>query len=272
VPELPEVETIKNELAPVIGRSISGVDLLWERMLRQPSPAEFHSRIVGRRITGISRRGKYLIFALDSGEWLIIHLKMTGSLLLGRGEPPQYTRAVIRLDDSSSIFFRDPRKFGGIQLVADKEDIVGKLGMEPLKPGFTPQFFAEMLQKRKAPLKAVLLEQGLIAGIGNMYADEALFAAGIHPLRAADSLSDAEVRRLHKAIRDVLLAAIESKGASVDTYYRPGGEKGSAHVSFKVAHRKGRNCPVCGTDIERIPIRQRGSCYCPCCQPEKKRA
>ena len=272
MPELPEVETIKNELAPVVGRSISGVDLLWERMLRQPSPADFHSRIVGRRITGISRRGKYLIFALDSGEWLIVHLKMTGSLLLGKGSPPEYTRAIINLDDGSNIFFRDPRKFGRIQLVADKGSIVGKLGMEPLEPGFTPQVFAEIIKKKKAPLKAVLLEQGLIAGIGNMYADEALFAAGIHPLRAADSLSDEEVRRLHEAIKKVLLAAIESKGASVDTYYRPGGEKGSAHVGFNVAHRKGKYCPVCGAQIERMLIRQRGSCYCPKCQSENKQA
>jgi len=270
MPELPEVETIKNELAPVVGRRISGVDLLWERMLHQPSPAEFQSRIADRCITGISRRGKYLIFSLDSGDSLIIHLKMTGSLLLGRGSPPEYTRAIIHLDDGSSIFFRDPRKFGKIQLVADRDSVIGELGPEPLEEGFTPEVFTRGLQKRKAPLKAVLLDQGFIAGIGNMYADEALFRAGIHPLRLANSLSDAEVRRLHRAIRGVLLAAIDSKGASLNTYYRPSGEKGSAHTGFNVAHRRGEYCPVCGTGIERILIRQRGSYYCPKCQLEKR--
>ena len=270
MPELPEVETVKNELMPVIGRRISGAELLWERTLLRPSPAEFQQRIAGRKIEGISRRGKYLIFALDSSESLIIHLRMTGSLILGSGEPPKYTRVIILLDDGSSIFFRDPRKFGKIQLVADKYSIIGKLGPEPLEAGFTPELFTRMLKKKKAPLKAVLLDQSFIAGIGNMYADEALFCAGIHPMRAADSLSDEEAERLHRAIIKVLLAAIAGKGASVDTYYRPGGERGSAQQEFKVAHRKGECCPVCNAQIERIRVRQRGSYYCPHCQPQGK--
>ena len=270
MPELPEVETIKNELSShIIGRSISGVTLLWGKMLRQPSSDEFYIRIQGRKITGLARRGKYLIFRLDSGDSLIIHLKMSGSLILGGDSPPKYTRAVIHLDNGASIFFRDPRKFGRMQLVKDEGNIIKKLGPEPLEPAFTKEVLAEKLKKRKAPIKAVLIDQALIAGIGNMYADEALFAARINPLRPADSLSQNEINRLHEAIQTVLRDAIDSKGASVSTYFRPGGERGSAHSHFKVAHQKGKACPVCDTPIERIPIRQRGSYYCPRCQPER---
>jgi formamidopyrimidine-DNA glycosylase len=270
MPELPEVETIKNELLPyVVGRSVSGVTLFWEGMLQKTTPAEFHSRICGQRITGISRRGKYLIFSLDSGDLLIIHLRMTGALLIGKdsSEPPEFTRAIIHLDDSSSIFFRDPRKFGKMRLVRGDDAVFGRMGPEPLEPDFTPRVLAGLLAKRKAPLKAVLIDQNVIAGIGNMYADEALFSAGIHPLRAANSLSRGESRRLHRAIQQVLRTAIGNKGASIRSYFRPGGELGSAHVQFRVAHRGGKPCPVCSTPIERIVVRGRGSYLCPGCQP-----
>jgi formamidopyrimidine-DNA glycosylase len=156
-----------------------------------------------------------------------------------------------------------------MQLVKDEGIVTKKLGTEPLEPAFTPEILAEKLKKRKAPIKAMLIDQALIAGIGNMYADEALFDAKINPLRPADSLSLAEINRLYKAIQTVLRDAIDSKGASVSTYFRPGGEKGSAHSHFKVAHQKGKPCPICGTPIERIPIRQRGSYYCPKCQSER---
>ncbi len=269
MPELPEVETIKEELLPhIVGRTISGVTLFWERMLRQPLPAEFHPRISGQKITGLSRRGKYLIFQLGGGNCLIAHLRMSGSLLFGRGLPPEYTRAIIHLDNGNNIFFRDPRKFGTLQLVKDSDSVLCKLGPEPLSPSFTPEILYDSLKKRKAPIKAVLLDQGFIAGIGNMYADEALFAAGIHPLRPANSLSRTEVKSLHRVIREVLQEAISSKGASVSTYFRPGGETGTAHSQFQVAHRGGKPCPVCDTPIQRIPIRQRGSYFCPKCQPE----
>jgi formamidopyrimidine-DNA glycosylase len=267
MPELPEVETIKNELLPhVVGHNISGVSLLWEGMLRQPSFDEFHSAIINQKITGLSRRGKYLVFSLSGGDYLIIHLKMSGSLLLGRDSLPEYTRAIIYLDDGTSIFFRDPRKFGTLQLVKDKNSILGKLGPEPLSPEFTSGVLVQRLYKRKAPIKAVLLDQNFIAGLGNMYADEALFCAGIHPLRAANSLSPDETQRLHRAIRQVLRSAISGKGASVSTYFRPNGEKGAAHAHFQVAHQRGKSCPTCGTPIKRIPIRHRGSYFCPRCQ------
>jgi len=269
MPELPEVETIKNELMPhIVGRTISKVTLCWERMLRQPSPAEFYSLISGQKIMGLSRRGKYLIFQLGDGSCLIAHLKMSGSLLVGRNSPPEYTRAIIHLDDGSSIFFRDPRKFGTLQLVKNSNNVLCKLGTEPLSSGFTPETLYNSLKKRKAPIKAVLLDQHFIAGIGNMYADEALFIAGIHPLRTANSLSRTEARHLHRAIREVLQEAIGNKGASVSTYFRPGGETGTAHSHFRVAHRGGKPCPTCGTPIQRISIRNRGSYLCPKCQPK----
>ncbi len=273
MPELPEVETIKNELLPhIVGRRVNGITLFWEGIVRQPSVEEFYSRLIGQRLTNISRRGKYLIFSLSSGEVLIIHLRMTGSLLVGQdsSEPPKYTRAIIHLDKDINIFFRDPRKFGVMRLVEDADSVVGKLGPEPLEAGFTPQVLAQRLDKRTAPIKALLSDQSFIAGIGNMYADEALFAAGVHPLRSGGSLSSEEAERLHRAIQQVLWSAIGNKGASTDTYFRPNGTLGTAHFQFQVAHRLGgKLCPVCGTPIERIPVRNRGSYFCPKCQPEK---
>ncbi len=269
MPELPEVETVKNELLPHIkGRSITGVTLCWEGIVRQPSAGEFCSRLVGQRINGIARRGKYLIVTLSSNNSLIIHLKMTGSLLIDRdsAEPPKYTRAIIRLDNDTSIFFRDPRKFGAMWLVKDKETVVNKLGPEPLTEDFTPQLLAQRLAKRTAPIKALLCDQSFIAGIGNMYADEALFAAKIHPLRPGNSLSKAEVERLYGVIRQILWSAISNKGASVRNYFRPDGTLGTAHFEFKAAHRGGKPCSDCGTPIERIVVRNRGTYFCPKCQ------
>jgi len=270
MPELPEVETIKNELPPyIVGHRITSVTLLWEGIVRQPSVEEFYSRLIGQRITEVARRGKYLILGLTSNEVLIIHLKMSGSLLLkpASAEPDKYIRAILHLDNETQLHFRDPRKLGAMWLVEDKNAIVGKLGPEPLETDFTPQLLAQRLNNRTAPIKALLCDQTFIAGIGNMYADEALFAARIHPLRLGKSLSQDEVERLHSAIRKTLWSAIGYKGASVDTYFRPGGELGIAHFQFQVAHYlSGKLCPVCGTPIQRIPIRNRGSYFCPKCQ------
>jgi formamidopyrimidine-DNA glycosylase len=235
VPELPEVETVKNELAPyVVGRCIVSVTLNWDGMVT-PTAGRFRARLAGRKITAITRRGKYLIFSLDCGELLIIHLKMSGSLLLGAdaSSPPVYTRAVIHLNDGNNIFFRDPRKFGRMRLVEDAATVMGKLGPEPLEASFSASTLAGLLSGRKAPVKAVLLDQNVVAGIGNMYADESLFAAGIHPLRPAAGLKPDEVRRLHRAIRRVLTSAIGARGASVSSYIRPGGGKGQAHFSSR---------------------------------------
>jgi formamidopyrimidine-DNA glycosylase len=266
MPELPEVETIKNELAPhIVGQQITGVTLLWERIVKQPPAEVFRSRLVGQRITGLGRRGKYLFIHLNGDDLLVIHLKMTGALLLGHDASDKYTRAIIHLD-GTDVSFRDPRKFGGMWLLPDEGSVTVKLGPEPLEADFTPQVLAERLRHRQAPIKALLCDQTVIAGIGNMYADEALYAARIHPLRQGGSLSPDELARLHGAIQRVLLAAIGHKGASVANYYRPGGETGTAHFEFKVAHRGGEHCPVCGGTIQRIAVRNRGTYFCPTCQ------
>ncbi len=274
MPELPEVETIKNELLPhIIGHRITDVTLLWEGIVSYPSVEEFRSRLIGQEITGASRRGKYLLLNLSGGEVLIIHLKMSGALLLDpvSTELQRYIRAIIYLDEGKKLCFRDPRKFGRMWLVKDARSVIDKLGPEPLQADFTPEILARLLKNRTAPIKALLADQTFIAGIGNMYADEALFTAKIHPLRPGGSLSEDEVRRLHKAIQKVLRSGIDNLGASVENYFRPNGAIGTAHSEFKVAHRGGERCPVCGTPIQRLPIRNRGSYFCPRCQPLRHR-
>jgi formamidopyrimidine-DNA glycosylase len=272
MPELPEVETIVNDLRPRIeGRRFTGVSIYCPEMVHHTSVEELKRRLPGQLIKEIGRRGKYLIFRLASSEALILHLRMTGSLLLKRKgeqrtESSPYVRVVFSLDNGTELLFPDRRKLGTISLVKDENEEIGKLGPEPLDPDFTKKALAERLSKHKAPIKAVLCDQEVIAGIGNMYADEALFFARIHPLRAANSLSDEEMKRLHKAIRDVLTKAIGNGGASISDYRRPTGEKGSQQYDFYAAHRGGETCKVCATPIERIAVRNRGTYFCPKCQ------
>jgi len=268
MPELPEVETIRIELLPyVIGRTITGVDLFWERIVRQPSLDEFRSRVVGQKITGISRRGKYLFFHLDGGELLVMHMKMTGSLLIDPTDA-RFTRAVLHMDNGTALHFWDPRKFGVMWLDKDDSAVLAKLGPEPLGDDFTHEVLAEMVRNRTAPIKPVILNQSIIAGIGNMYADESLFDAKIHPGRPAGSLSRDEVDRLYNSIRRVLLKGLNRKGASIRNYIRPDGRPGTAHDEFNVAHGTGKDCPRCGTPVRRIVLRGRGTYFCPECQRE----
>jgi len=272
MPELPEVETIVNDLRPTIeGRRFTNVSIYCPEMVHQSSVAELKRRLPGQVIKEIARRGKYLIFRLASGEALILHLRMTGSLLLKRkGEPrtasSPYIRAVFGLDNGMELLFTDRRKLGTISLVKDESELNSKLGPEPLEPGFTAEVLAERLSTHKAPIKAVLCDQEVIAGIGNMYADEALFFASIHPLRAANSLTQEEIKRLHRAIQKVLTKAIGNGGATISDYRRPTGEKGSQQYDFYAAHRGGQTCKVCATPIERITVRNRGTYFCPKCQ------
>jgi formamidopyrimidine-DNA glycosylase len=259
---------MKRDLSPgLVGRCFVGVTLQWPRAVQTQTPEEFCNRLQGLRIDEIDRRGKYLIFRLPNGEALILHFRMSGSLLLDSGGASDpYTRNTFHLDNGAGLHFRDPRKLGLVWLVTDENTVVGKLGPEPLDPTFTATDLGEWFQRYSAPIKAVLCDQRLLAGIGNMYADEALFAASLHPLRVTNSLSADEVERLYKAIRRVLEEAIDSYGASINDYRRPNGEPGTAQSIFKVAHRLGKPCPVCGTIIQRIPIRQRGAYFCPNCQ------
>jgi len=268
MPELPEVETIKNELSPwVVRQSFTEVTILDARLVCGSSAEEVRRGLIGQKVESLERRGKYLIFHLSNGRSLIIHLRMTGSLLLNPEGTDRYARAVFHLSNGHRFVFSDRRRLGLIWLVDDADTVVCKLGPEPLDESFTPDSLGQRLSRHHIPVKAVLLNQCIIAGIGNMYADEALFAARIHPLREADALSPEEVQTLYQSIRGVLGAAIGSKGASVDTYVRPEGELGTAHFNFTVAHKGGEPCPVCGSTIERVPVQNRGSYFCPRCQP-----
>ena len=270
MPELPEVETIKNELAPwVVGQSFTEVTIFDARLVYGGSAEEVSCGLIGQEIKRLERRGKYLIFHLSNGKSLIMHLRMTGILLLNPREVDRYARAVFHLSSGHCLVFSDRRRLGLIWLVDDANTVVCKLGPEPLDESFTPDILGQRLSRHHISIKAALLDQCIVAGIGNMYADEALFAAQIHPLRRADDLSLEEVQTLYHCIRRVLGAAIGCKGASVDTYIRPEGELGTAHSDFKVAHKIGEPCPICGSNIERCVVQNRGSYFCPRCQPFK---
>ena len=197
-----------------------------------------------------------------------MHLKMTGVLLLlpSPAEPEKHTRAIFYLDDGNELHFRDQRKFGVLWLVKDEREVIGKLGPEPLTCDFTPEALSNILIKHNIPIKALLCDQNIIAGIGNMYADEALFTARVDPEKKAKDLSKEEVKQLHQAVCQVLSAGIDHGGASVNTYQHPDGGQGTAQQSFCVAHRYGELCPYCGTRIERMRIRGRGTYFCPRCQ------
>jgi formamidopyrimidine-DNA glycosylase len=230
------------------------------------SPEEFCSRLIGRKILSLNRRGKYLIFGLSGKLHLIIHLRMTGALLWNPHREEPFSRVEFLFDKGARLIFSDIRRFGTIYLVRNKAKIICKLGVEPLGSKFTATALAKLLGSRTGPIKPVLLNQELIAGIGNMYADEALFKARIHPQRPASSLKGNEIKLLHDSIIKVLEKGIKNKGASIRDYRAPNGAMGSAHKEFAVAHRGGEKCPSCGTAIKRIVVGQRGTYYCPVCQ------
>ncbi len=266
MPELPEVETIKEGLRPKLaGQRITAVEVLRAGVVKAPPAEDFCRGLAGNRILGVERRGKYLLFPLEDGRYLIVHLKMTGVLLWDGGDVP-YVSARFYLEGGHTLVFQDRRRLGALWLVGDPGVVVGGLGPEPLGPQFTLEAFRERLKKRSAPVKALLLDQHFLAGLGNMYADEALFQARAHPLKRAKDLSQAETVGLHRAIKEVLSRGIALKGASVDTYRLPDGGKGGAHLVFQVSHRRGLPCPVCSTPIQRISLRGRGAYFCPSCQ------
>ena len=270
MPELPEVETIKRELEPyLIGHTFTGVKVHDARPLGKLPPDEFCSRLVGQTILNISRRGKYILIKLSGSDTLIIHLRMTGSLLWNPPGNEKFTRVEFFFDSGDRITFTDVRRLGTISLAKKTGTLLKGLGMEPLSSKFTPRALSDLLSNRQAPVKAILLNQNLIAGIGNMYADEVLFAAAIHPSKPALSLTLEQVNILYEAIRNVLKKAIRNRGASIRNYRCPDGKAGKAHEKFAVAHRGGLPCPRCGTTIARIVIRQRGTYYCPHCQQDK---
>jgi len=271
MPELPEVETIVISLKPhVVGLTITGIVIRDTRPIKQIKLEEFCERLIGLKINSLSRRGKYIIFGLSQGEYMLVHLRMTGALLWNPTGPEPFSRLEFILDDRSSLVYTDVRRFGTFCLAKNPDEIVGGLGIEPLGGKFTSSALAEYLGSRSTPVKSALLNQEHIAGIGNMYADEALFDAGLHPLRPADSLNRQEIAALHRSIRSVLKRAVENQGASIRNYRRPDGEAGRAHEEFAVAHRGGRPCPRCSTEVVRIVVGQRGTYLCPRCQRRPK--
>ena len=270
MPELPEVETIVRQLRqPLIGRSILDASTDWPKHINRPPWDEFRARIMQCKVGSITRRGKYLIIEMEQAENLIIHLKMTGqlSVVLSGEAADKHVHTVFYLDNERELRFRDVRKFGRVYLVQDPAEIVGNLGIEPLSAEFTPEWLYEATRKRKRLLKPLLLDQNFIAGIGNIYADEALHRAQISPLRKADSLSKKETRELTKAIRRILAMAIDQGGSSIDSGYRkPDGSSGSMQVHFNVYGRGGAACQRCGAMIERIVLGSRSTHFCSNCQ------
>ena len=270
MPELPEVETVVRGLRdPLAGRTITGVTYDWPRALVLPDGPVFAGAIAGQPVRGVDRRGKYILIRLDP-DTLIIHLKMTGRLYVVPDDhvdhADQWVHYTFQLDNAHQLRFSDARKFGRVYLVEDPAQVLGALGPEPLDAAFTLDVFRALIAARKATLKPLLLYQGFVAGLGNIYADEALFASQLHPLRRADTLTGDEIARLYAAIRQVLDDGIEREGASVNWYRKPDGTKGSAQNALNVYGRTGEPCFRCGHPIERIVVGQRGTHFCPACQ------
>ena len=275
MPELPEVETIRAQLAERIpGRTFASVEVFDPKLVSPLDPPEFIGQVEGRRIEAVDRRGKYLLIELDSGETLAVHLRMTGRLHWSAGPPhdeERFLRARFHLDDASTMTFGDMRRFGRAWIVsgppAEREAYWReRVGVEPLTPRFTTRVLEGLLADRRGPIKAVLLNQSLVAGLGNMYVDEALFQAGIHPERPAGTLDGGELRRLHRAIRDRLAAAVAAGGASIDSYRDSLGEKGTMQDLLRVHLHAGEPCPRCGTTITKTRVARRGTYWCPRCQ------
>lgn len=264
MPELPEVETIARELGPhLVGRVILSADVLWARTLAVPSPKKFRELVKNQKITGVSRRAKFLILELETYN-LLIHLRMSGDLTMrkGRIKPEKHDRMLINLSGGRTLAFNDTRKFGRVWFVEDPESVLGKLGPEPLEKEFTAEWLYANLRARKRQLKPLLLDQTFLAGLGNIYTDECLNMAGLHPQALSNSVKPQKAEALHKAIRAVLREGIRRNGASIDWVYR-GGEYQN---HFRVYDRVGRPCPACGALIKKILVGQRGTHVCPNCQ------
>ncbi|MDB5101067.1 MAG: DNA-(apurinic or apyrimidinic site) lyase / Formamidopyrimidine-DNA glycosylase [Cyanobacteria bacterium RYN_339] len=273
MPELPEVETVARDLAAQAnGRTITGVEWLdWPRMIETPDEAGFRAGIAGRKILAVARRAKWVLATLEGGLTLAVHLRMSGSLVVYPADHPidPYTHLVLALDDGRRIFFRDVRKFGRVRLLdaAGLAALDAHHGVEPLSDGFTPAVFARILAGKSTRIKPLLLDQALIAGLGNIYVDEALWHAKIHPERPAAAVQAKEAKALHGAIQEVLTKSITLGGSSFRDYRNGYGQQGGNQVSFAVYQRGGEPCQRCGGLIERMVVAQRGTHVCPKCQP-----
>ena len=278
MPELPEVETIRRQLEPELrGRRIETVRVLDERWTRPEPPAEVERALAGRTIEAVERRGKYLLLRLDGGRALAMHLRMTGNLLLDHGEAgpePRHLRAVLRLEGGGRLLFTDVRRFGQAVVLDDAvlgDYFAARLGIEPLSEALTAEELCRLASGRRAPLKSFLLNQLGIAGIGNIYADEALHRAALHPLSPAGSMRPEDCERLREGIVETLEAGLRSGGASVDDYLDARGERGTMQEGFLVHTREGEPCPRCGAEIRRIVVAGRSTYFCPSCQRRLRR-
>lgn len=272
MPELPEVETIRRGLAPVAqGRTVRDLRFTpaGERLLGGMPVGWFSDRLRGRRIDDVGRRGKYLLFRLDDDAYFIAHLRMTGRFEVEAASAPEsdFFRAALLLDDGRELRWRDVRRFGTWEIAPNLDAIEAKLGPEPLEASWTAELLAAALAGRRAPIKAVLLDQRRIAGLGNIYVDEALHAAGIHPQRPAESLSDTEIVRLHAAVRAALLGGLENFGTTMRDFVNAYGAKGRNREKLRVYGRAGQPCLRCAAPIARIVVSGRGTHLCPNCQP-----
>jgi formamidopyrimidine-DNA glycosylase len=276
MPELPEVETIRRQLAPhVEGRVVQRLEVLDPARLTQPlSPEAVVDAVEGRRIERLERRGKYFIFAFEDEVFLLVHLRMTGNLLLDPAPDTPYQRAVMVLDDDHVVRLCDPRRFGTFELALGADDLddffAGRLGVEPLGDGLTGPALKAMARSRRAPVKAFLLDQRHIAGVGNIYADEALHRARIHPLRPVGTLTGAQCAALADAVKLVLAAGIDAGGSTIDDFRHPDGVAGAFQNDFLVHLRHGEPCHTCGTTVIKLVAAGRGTYVCEACQPRPR--
>ncbi len=279
MPELPEVETIRSQLEPVlVGKRIERVTILDPRLTRPEPPEAVEAMLGGERIARVGRRGKYLVLGFESGRNLLVHLRMTGSLRHspdGLRDDDPYRRAIVEFDDDSELGYRDVRRFGTWLLLESGEldAYLGvRVGTEPLEGGFTTSVLGRALAGRQTSVKAVLLDQRAVAGVGNIYADEALWRARLDPARTADSLTREEVAALYRGVRAALRAGIERQGATLRDYRRPDGAAGGMQEEFRVYGREGKPCPRCGAAIVKTRAAGRGTWLCPACQKQAARA
>jgi formamidopyrimidine-DNA glycosylase len=262
MPELPEVETVARSIAPLVGRKILSAEFRKARVLRGGDPEEMAARLRGKRIAGIKRYGKFILASLSGGGFLMVHLGMTGRLLLG-GPAGKHTHAILTFD-RGTLLYDDSRQFGCIEYSAEFPARVARLGPEPLE--VTPEEFAAGMKGRRTSVKALLLNQTFVRGVGNIYADEALFRAGIHPLARAGRINQERARRLHRAVVEVLTEAIAAGGSSISDYVDAEGRRGFFQTQHRVYQRMGEPCVTCGAAIRRVLAAQRSSHFCPKCQ------
>jgi len=278
MPELPEVETVVRDLRAhgLEGRTVVRARVHWARSVGTPSATAFCKGLRGARVAGVRRRGKFIVMDLVDSRSVLVHLRMTGRLFFAPAASARevHQHVIVDLDDGRSLRFRDTRKFGRWYLLPDAQSKLGGLGPEPLDKRFTAAHFVRRLRPRRGMLKPLLLNQAVIAGLGNIYVDEALFEARLHPERRCATLTDKDLRRLYRAVRKVLRRGVRAMGTSLGraqtNFYSVAGRRGRNQDRLKVFRRHGEPCPVCGTAIERILVCQRSTHFCPQCQPTQR--